>query len=170
MVPFLARSRDFSLVQTTETSTGAHLALYQLGTRPALPGYKAEAVHSPPSSTKVKNDWKHTSISLYGVQRGNFYFVFYITDNNWISATCISTRHIMLIFINISAVKNIRSISTHLFTLDIISFMYWLFFDCCNIHPSFLSLNELKWHVTNTQNKIICMITLINSSESCFKY
>jgi hypothetical protein len=54
---FLPRAR-ISLLYSSQTSSGAHLASYPMGTSTISPGVmqtKHDADHSPPSSTKVKN-------------------------------------------------------------------------------------------------------------------
>jgi hypothetical protein len=49
---FLAQTRYFSLLPTTQTSSGFHPASYTMGTGGCVPG--CEAAHSPPSNAEVK--------------------------------------------------------------------------------------------------------------------
>jgi hypothetical protein len=50
-VQYPAGARDFSLVHSVETGSGAHPA-YPMGTKASFPGGKAD--HSPPSSAEVE--------------------------------------------------------------------------------------------------------------------
>jgi hypothetical protein len=56
----LAERKDFSSSLCVQTSCGAYQASYPMGTGDPFPGAKAwlgrNADHSPPSSTKVKNE------------------------------------------------------------------------------------------------------------------
>ena len=64
-VQFLARARDFSLLQTAQSNSGPHPASYRWS---SLPGIKREGRvvgQSPPSSAEVKNEWSCTSALPY---------------------------------------------------------------------------------------------------------
>jgi hypothetical protein len=57
-VRFLAGSRDFSLLHSVQTASGAHPASYPMGTEAGYSVVKRprrEADHSPPSIAEVKN-------------------------------------------------------------------------------------------------------------------
>jgi hypothetical protein len=59
-----AGSRDFSLLHSVQTCSGAYQASDTVGTRGFVPSSKAvghEANHSPPSSAEVKNGVKLTT-------------------------------------------------------------------------------------------------------------
>jgi hypothetical protein len=55
------RERDFFVLQSAQTSSGAHLASYSVGNETPYPlGLKQqgrEVDHSPPYSAEVKNEW-----------------------------------------------------------------------------------------------------------------
>jgi hypothetical protein len=51
-----------------QTSSGAHIASYPMGTGAVFPGVKllgSETDHSPPSSAEVTNVWSYTSTPQY---------------------------------------------------------------------------------------------------------
>jgi hypothetical protein len=57
-VRFPVRARDFYLLYSVQTGSGAHPASYPMGTGVQSPGVKlpgSEADHSTPSSAEVKN-------------------------------------------------------------------------------------------------------------------
>jgi hypothetical protein len=57
-VQFPAEARDFSVLHTVQTGSGAHLAFCRMGLRALSPGIKwpgHEADNSPPSSAEVEN-------------------------------------------------------------------------------------------------------------------
>jgi hypothetical protein len=75
-----AATSMFSLVRKFQTLFGAHPASYSIGTSVLFPGMKRpghEAVRSPTSSAKVKNEWKYKSsnLCLYAVYRNGFSFL-----------------------------------------------------------------------------------------------
>jgi hypothetical protein len=64
-------AKYFSLPQPVQTDSGTHPASYSMVTEGSAPGGKAAetwAVHSPPSSADVKNEWIYTS-APHGVDR-----------------------------------------------------------------------------------------------------
>jgi hypothetical protein len=68
------RGKRFSLLQNAETGSGVYPASYSMGTRSSFSGGKAaghETDHSPPPSTKVKNECSDNSTPhtcLHGMQ------------------------------------------------------------------------------------------------------
>jgi hypothetical protein len=78
-VQFLARARDFSLLHSVQTSSGAHPASYPVGVGGSFP-WGCEGEYSHPSSVKVKNGgvispFPHTSswcVALSVKHRDNF--------------------------------------------------------------------------------------------------
>jgi hypothetical protein len=87
-----AGTGNFSLHHRVHTGSGAHPASYPMGNRGSFPGegvkrLEHEADHSPPSSSKVKNEWSYTSTPQYGLlawcsvsDRSNFTFTFTIPE------------------------------------------------------------------------------------------
>ena len=76
-IPIMAR--DFPLLQTVQTGSGAHPASYSMGTGVLSRGAKRSGpkVDSPPSSAAIMNEWSYTSNSpmcLDGMERANFTF------------------------------------------------------------------------------------------------
>jgi hypothetical protein len=53
-VGFQAGARDFSLLHSIKTGSGAHPASYLMDNAGSFP--RPEANHSPPSSAEIKND------------------------------------------------------------------------------------------------------------------
>jgi len=159
VVPFLAGSRDFNLVQSTETSTGATwlyidwvLDVLCLDIKLKLSTH----LHLAPRLRKI-GDTPPFPFVVCRQATSTLYFIL-LTITEFLQCAY-RLWHMMIIFINICALKNVRSILTHLFTLDIISFMYWLLFDCCNIHPSFLLLNKLnKINMYDNTHKLISVL------------
>jgi hypothetical protein len=75
---FPAGIRDFSLLQSIQTISGAHPASYWIDAGTLSPGVKQqqrETAHSPPSTAKAKNVWGYKYIwptCLHSVHRDNF--------------------------------------------------------------------------------------------------
>jgi len=66
MVQFLVGARYFSHLPSVHTSSTAHSACYSMGTTgncTVVQWPRPEAEHSPPSSTKIKNDMSYLSRS-----------------------------------------------------------------------------------------------------------
>jgi hypothetical protein len=64
-VRFTVGAGSLSLLHRVQTGSGLHPASYSMGTGGSFPGGKAagaEADHSTPSSSEVKNAWCYTSI------------------------------------------------------------------------------------------------------------
>jgi hypothetical protein len=62
------QGREFSLLHSVQTYTGAHPASYLMGTGVLSQGIKRpgrEADHSPQASAEVKNAWIYTSTPPY---------------------------------------------------------------------------------------------------------
>ena len=62
-VRFQAGERDFSLLRSIQTESGAQLAFYSVGTAAIssrVKGSQLEGGHSPPPSPAVKNEWCFT--------------------------------------------------------------------------------------------------------------
>jgi len=79
-VQFLGGSNNCSFLYVAQTCSGAHPAFCSLGTGVLFVGINQpwhEAYHSPPSSSKVKNEWSYTGnspVCIYGIHRDNFTF------------------------------------------------------------------------------------------------
>jgi len=80
---------EIFLLSRVQTSSGDHQSPYSVGTwflaGVAWLGHDVD--HSPPSSTKVTNEWVYTFIPifLYGVDRDNFIFYLLIWHENILS-------------------------------------------------------------------------------------
>ena len=61
-LPYLAETKDVSVLQNVETGSGALSASYSVGTIGFVPSGKSqsEADHSPVPSAEVKNGWSYT--------------------------------------------------------------------------------------------------------------
>ena len=78
-----AGARDFCCPQKRLSGSGTHPAFCSLGTGCYFPGLNwpgQEADYSPPSSTKAKNEWSHTSASsicFHGTRDSFLLLLFY---------------------------------------------------------------------------------------------
>lgn len=59
------RARDFSLVQSNQTSCGTHPTSKSVGNPTSWKGLGHETGHTPPSIAKVRNVWSCTAIASY---------------------------------------------------------------------------------------------------------
>jgi hypothetical protein len=64
MIPFPEGARDFSLLQSIQTCSGAHPISYSMCIRTSFPGQGMKLNHSLPSRAKVKIAGSYTSTPL----------------------------------------------------------------------------------------------------------
>lgn len=76
-VLFLAGTRDFSLLWNIQAGSGAHLALYSMGTEDSATGGRAASGmmlnHSPLYNAKIKTGWSyplHPTVCLHSMSGG----------------------------------------------------------------------------------------------------